>query len=64
MREPGLVDSSGIRTPYSQASSDRLQNVVAGRVLQAASSDFGSPLPPDSDFRERYAAILLRERGF
>ena len=67
MREPeDFNELTGRRTPYSRVPLAHLRNYALGLC-----SD-GTPLAPDhisqdafvdTDFRRRYAAILLKERG-
>jgi|GEM_PF-3794687 len=67
MREPEDFNPlTGLRTPYSRVPLAHLRNYALGLC-----SD-GTPLPQghvsqdefcDTDFRRRYAAILLAERG-
>lgn len=48
--------------PYSLAPLEALQRIASGRMKMAA--DFsGDKEFYSEDFRQRYAAILLRERG-
>ena len=67
MREPEDFNPlTGLRTPYSRVPLGHLRNYALGLC-----SD-GTPVPDDhvsqdefcdTDFRRRYAAILLKERG-
>ena len=53
--EPKMVWPS-YSEPYSQTESEWLKLKVSGRLAPTSPQD-------DHDFRRRYAAILLRERG-
>ena len=59
MREPRFTNDM---TSFSLADSDRLRTVVSGdgHIFRPCLEDGRAP---DIDFRRRYAAILLRERG-
>lgn len=63
MREPTIRESTmpvGTGTPYSQLPTSWLREVIRNEIEH---TNPGSSLPPDADFRRRYAAILLAERG-
>ena len=59
MREP-MIEIDGVDVPYSLTDAWRLQRRATG---QMGANRCEHPESYDPDFRRRYAAILLRERG-
>lgn len=61
MKEPYLLRFDGLRIPFSQAPVQALRDYDKMERMPPEDRD---PEMLDEDFNARYAAILVRERGF